>query len=91
MAIAYNAPVILQWLMSIAMIGIVMSAIVGTTLLPPRPQKIKKIRYLYMVLQWILLPFTLIIFGSIPATEAVTRLMLGKYLGFHVTVKARKQ
>lgn len=89
-AIAQNAPVILQWLMSIAMIGMFVSVILGTSLLPPRPKKYKKIKLLFMVLQWILLPVTLIIFGSIPATEAVTRLMLGKYLGFNITTKVRK-
>lgn len=89
-AIAQNAPNILQWLMTIAMIGIFVSAILGTTLLPPRPRKYKKIKLLFMIVQWVLLPVTLIIFGSIPATEAQTRLMLGKYLGFHVTAKARK-
>jgi len=89
-AIAQNAPHILQWLMTFAMIGIFISAILGTALLPPRPKKYKKIKLLFMIFQWVLLPVTMIIFGSVPATEAVTRLMLGKYLGFHVTVKARK-
>lgn len=89
-AIAQNAPHILQWLMTIAMVGLLASAILGTALLPPRPKKYKKVKLLFMVFQWILLPITLIIFGAIPATEAVTRLMLGKYLGFHVTVKTRK-
>jgi len=89
-AIAQSAPQILQVLMTIAMIGIIISGILGTLFLPPRPKGAKKIRLLYMVLQWILLPITLITFGSIPATDAVTRLMLGKYLGFHVTEKVRK-
>jgi len=89
-AIARNAPHILQWLMALAMVGIFISAILGTALLPPRPKKYKKIKLLFMLVQWVFLPVTLIIFGSIPATEAQTRLMLGKYLGFHVTAKARK-
>jgi len=89
-AVAQSAPQLLQILMTVAMIGILVSGILGTSLLPPRPKGAKRIRLLFMVVQWILLPVTLITFGSIPATDAVTRLMLGKYLGFHVTEKVRK-
>jgi len=90
-AAAQNTPHILQWLMAASMIGIFFSAVLGATLLPPRPPTASRWRYLFMILQWALLPFTLIIFGSIPATESVTRLMLGKYLGFDVTQKVRKR
>ncbi|MGC9048815.1 MAG: glycosyltransferase, partial [Patescibacteria group bacterium] len=87
--IVLNAPFILEWLMTIAMIGLFLSAIFSTILLPPRPAKHKPYKYLFMILQWLLFPLTMLIFGAIPATEAVTRLMLGKYLGFRVTEKRR--
>jgi len=85
-----NAPFILEWLMTAAMVGIMVSAVLSILLLPKRPRSQPRYKYLIMFLQWILLPVTLVIFGSIPAAEAQTRLMFGKYLGFFVTPKARK-
>ncbi len=84
-----NLPAVTKGLMTFAMIGLVISAIISTLLLPPRPKEINRLKYLLMPLEWIVLPITIIIFGSIPGLEAQTRLMLGKYLGFWVTPKKR--
>ncbi len=89
--IVQNAPYTLHYVMSAAMIGVLVSAALSFMLLPPKPRKYRRHHYLVMVLQWLLVPITLLIFGSIPSTDAQTRLMLGKYLGFWVTEKARKQ
>lgn len=88
--LAQNAPKVLEALMRIGMVGLFVSAIISTILLPPKPQGRWFTKYAEMILQWILFPFCMIIFGSIPAIESQTRLMLGKYLGFWVTEKARK-
>jgi hypothetical protein len=89
--IVQNAPFVLEWLMAIAMSGIFVSAIISVLLLPPRPKTYSKWKYSIMLLQWIMLPITLVLFGSIPAIEAQTRLMLGSkfHLGFFVTPKSR--
>jgi hypothetical protein len=87
--VAFHAPNILQILMTIAMIGLIFSAVLSTILLPPRPKNEKKIKIPLMILQWVLFPLVMIVFGSIPATDAQTRLMLGRYLGFWVTEKQR--
>ncbi len=88
--VAQNAPNVLQTLMTVGMIGLVVQSVLSTTLLPPMPRHYNKLKLLIMVLQWALVPVTLIVFGSIPAIDAQTRLMFGKYLGFNVTEKFRK-
>jgi hypothetical protein len=84
-----NLPFITRTLMTFAMGGMVLSAIISTMLLPKRPAGYGFARGLAMVLQWMVLPFTIVIFGAVPGLEAQTRLMLGKYMGFWVTPKAR--
>jgi len=87
--LSYNLPRLTRWIMTFAMVGLVSSAIYSTILLPPRPAGHPVRKYFYMVFQWILMPLTIIIFGSIPGLDAQTRLMLGKYMGFWVTPKRR--
>ena len=91
-AIVQNTPFVLEILMSLAMLGVIISAFVNIYFLPARPISHKKYKWIIMVAQWIMLPITMILFGSIPAFDAQTRLMLGgKYrLGFNVTKKYRK-
>ena len=88
--LAHNAPMALQWLMLAAMVGAIVSAWLFMAMLPARPRHIPRWQWLVMGVQWALLPVTMIIFGSVPAIEAQTRLMLGKYLGFWVTDKIRR-
>ncbi len=82
-------PFTLEWIMRLAMIGVFASGLLSMTMLPDRPTHIKKGTWLVMILQWALLPVTFVLFGSLPAIDAQTRLMLGKYLGFNVTKKGR--
>lgn len=84
-----NAPFTIEQIMIAANVGVLVSAIVSLLLLPPRPQHVPAKRWVSMILQWLLLPITFIVFGAVPAVDAQTRLMLGKYLGFNVTEKRR--
>lgn len=88
--LSYNLPRLTRTLMSAAMIGLFLSAFYTLKLLPPRPAKYNSKKYIFMILQWILVPIATIIFGSIPALISQTRLMIGKYMGFWVTDKERK-
>lgn len=84
-----NAPYTLEWLMRFAMIGVLVSAALSLSLLPHPPATHHRFHWLWMLVQWALLPVTFIIFGSFPAIDAQTRLMIGKYLGFNVTMKRK--
>ena len=84
-----NLPYVARTLMTIAMLGLVVSAVISTLLLPPPPKNYGWHKRLAMVLQWLILPVSIIIFGSIPGLAAQTRLFFGRYLGFFVTPKAR--
>ena len=89
--LSYNLPRITRTIMLFAMFGIASSAVLSILLLPPKPEWFKPRHYFLYLIQWILMPLTFIIFGSIPALEAQTRMMLGgKFrLGFWATPKYR--
>jgi cellulose synthase/poly-beta-1,6-N-acetylglucosamine synthase-like glycosyltransferase len=90
MLFGYKLPKTARNLMAISTFGMILCAILSLLILPPVPKKNKFFKKFSIFLQWILLPITLIVFGSIPALDAQTRLMLGKYLGFWTTEKFRK-
>jgi len=91
MLLSYNLPRVTRNIMTVAMLGLIVSAIISTSLLPPRPQGKSRFKYFTMIIQWILIPFTIPIFGALPGLDAQIRLMLGKYIGFWVTPKHRKK
>jgi len=88
--LSYNLPIITRDLMFIAMFGIIISAIISMSFLPKPPKNMKiGFKKFVMVIQWLLIPLTVTIFGAVPGLDAQTRLMLGKYMGFWVTPKHR--
>ena len=92
--LSFNLPILTGQIMTISMFGMLVSAVLSTMLLPPVPKEMKWYVKLYkkstVFLQWVFLPVTLILFGSLPALDAQIRLMLGRYMGFWVTEKIRK-
>ena len=89
--LSYNLPRMTRWVMSFAMIGVASSAVLGMILLPPKPVWFRRRHYFLYVVQWVLMPVHLIVFSSLPALEAQTRLALGGRwrLGFWITPKYR--
>ena len=86
----FNTPHVLQYLMTLSMVGLVISMILSMLILPRKPESHPPHRYLYMVLQWLLVPVSLVLFSAFPCIDAVTHLMLGNYLGFNVSAKKRR-
>lgn len=90
--IAHELPVTVSRIQQIALIGIIITVFLAFKMLPPRPERYKKHRSVFMVLQWFLMPVTAICYTSFSAFYSQTRLFLGKYLDkFDVTQKSVKK
>ncbi|KKQ53616.1 MAG: hypothetical protein US70_C0001G0020 [Parcubacteria group bacterium GW2011_GWD2_38_11] len=90
--LAHNLPFVTRYLMTLAMGGLVISMFLSFVLLPPRPAKYGKKRYIYMFLQWFLAPIIAPTLGAIPAIDSQTRILFKRYFGeFWVTDKIRKK
>jgi len=87
--LSYNLPRFTSWLLTIMMLGLIWSVYLSIVFLPPRPINYGRWHFFWMIAQWIFLP-PIMIFFAIPALDAQTRLMLGKYMGFWTTPKFRK-
>jgi cellulose synthase/poly-beta-1,6-N-acetylglucosamine synthase-like glycosyltransferase len=88
--LANELPQYASGLQRIAMIGIIVSLYVSMRSLPPKPLRYKRHRTAWMVIQWVYLPVTSIIYSAAAAIYSQTRLALGRYLGFVITEKASK-
>lgn len=90
--VTYNIPSIVGVVETFASIGLIVLVLVSFRMLPKRPAKYRKGKNILMVLQWILMPVTSILYQSIAAFYSQTRLMLGKYMEkFDVTKKIVKK
>ncbi len=86
--VAYNLPNIVSIVETFASIGLIVSVLVSFKILPKRPAKYRKGRSILMLIQWVLMPVTSIIYQSLAAFYAQTRLLLGAYMEkFDVTKK----
>ncbi|TSC67286.1 MAG: hypothetical protein G01um101466_753 [Parcubacteria group bacterium Gr01-1014_66] len=75
--LSYTLPRIVRTIMLASMIGIVSSAFISMLLLPQKPLWFRGRHYVLYAVQWLLMPFTLIVFGALPALDAQTRALLG--------------
>jgi uncharacterized membrane protein len=90
MAIGYNLPKVTGLLLNFTLGTSLAWIILSRTILPPRPAGISWTKNVTMVLEWIIVPFIIIILGSTPALDAQTRLALARYMEFNPTEKSNK-
>jgi cellulose synthase/poly-beta-1,6-N-acetylglucosamine synthase-like glycosyltransferase len=86
---AHQLPDIISTIQQIAMFGLFITVFLSFKMLPPRPERYKRTRTYAMLAQWVLMPFTAILYSSAAALYSQGRLFIGKYLDkFDVTDKA---
>lgn len=89
--LAHQLPVVASRILTIALVGQFITILLSLLMLPPRPKHYHKAKFFFMIIQWVLVPVTSIMFGSAAALDAQTRLLFGRYpKAFDVTDKAVK-
>ena len=90
--VTYSLPETVSWIQLFASIGLMITIVLSLRMLPRRPEKYKKHRSIFMILQWVLMPVVAIVYQSAAAFYSQTRLMLGRYMEkFDVTKKVVKK
>ena len=83
-----NLPIYASAMLSSAFVALLVMIYVENAIVPPRPPEWGPIARLVSYLQWIGLPVIGILFSNLPALDAQTRLLTGRYLEYRVTEKA---
>jgi hypothetical protein len=81
-------PLYAAWLLTGAMGSLIVLVFIENQLAPPRPPEWGIRMYVISWLQWVCLPVVGVIFTNLPALDAQTRLLTGRYLEYRVTEKA---
>ena len=85
----YSAPRIAAIIFRLASISLVTTVIVSACLLPQAPAKFPWLKKAGHMVEWCFVPVVAIFLSAVPALDAQTRLMTGRYLEFRVTEKRR--
>jgi hypothetical protein len=87
--VAYSEPRLVGVILNLALGGY-LTYVALSQLFLPRTQGTRQVRRRILhAFEWLLIVPLSVFFGAVPALDAQTRLMLGKYMEFWVTVKKR--
>ncbi len=87
--IAVNLPIISSWILTGAFLGLLATVYVHEKTAPPRPKNWGIFKRIWSYLQFLLVPLVVVTVSALPTIDAQTRLMLGKYISYRTTNKAR--
>ena len=85
----YMAPRIKNIIFDLSLIGVLVCMVISLALLSTSTTRQRFSQKIKHVFDWLAIPFVIFTLGSIPALDAQTRLMLGRYMEFKVTRKYR--
>lgn len=86
---ANQLPNIVSRIQTFALAGGLVTIYLCLKTLPPKPERYKRHRTIFMIMQWVYLPITTLAYHSFAAFYSQTRLAFGKYMDkFDVTEKA---
>ena len=87
--VSHNLSVISSWILTAAFVGLFATIYVHEKTAPKRPANWSIITRVFSYIQWSLVPIIIVTIATLPAIDAQTSLMLGRYLEFRTTVKVR--
>ncbi len=85
----YSAPRIAAIIFRLALISLLTTVVLSACLLPKPPVRFPWLKKLGHMVEWLFVPAVAIVLSAVPALDAQTRLMTGRYLEFWVTEKTR--
>jgi hypothetical protein len=83
-----NLPLYASVMLTIALIGLIPLIGIEASIVPPRPAAWGWWPRFLSYVQWLALPVVGVFFSNLPALDAQTRLLTGRYLEYRVTEKA---
>ena len=82
-----NLPFFASVMLTMALVSLFVLVVVEHNIVPPRPAEWGLVVRVLSYVQWLGLPFVGILFSNLPALDAQTRLLTGRYLEYRVTEK----
>jgi hypothetical protein len=83
-----NLPIYASAMLTLALCSLLVLVVVEHKIVPPRPPEWGTGQRIVSYVQWLAIPLVGIIFSCLPALDAQTRLLTGRYLEYRVTEKA---